>query len=211
MANTDAALRTPDVDARLARLEAELALARGDARRARRTSCALLCLAGAAAAGGLMAASQVARVEDVLRVRRLEVVGEGDKVVLLAQASETGGQLDLWSKGGTNTVRLACAACTFETDFSARELRAKSAALLANPFLRAAWRLRMATAAGGAQQQQQQQQEQQWSAAAEMREEAARDAALVAGLVERAAARAEASEAAEAAETAAAQGAGAPR
>lgn len=110
MANTDAALRTPDVDARLARLEAELALARGDARRARRASCALLCLAGAAAAGGLMAASQVARVEDVLRVRRLEVVGEGDKVVLLAQASETGGQLDLWSKGGTNTVRLACAA-----------------------------------------------------------------------------------------------------
>ena len=110
MANTDATFRTNDVDARLARLEAELSAARRDARRARRTSGALLAAAAVASVGGLMAASQVARVEDVLRVKRLEVVGEGDKVVLLAQASETGGQLDLWSKGGTNTVRLACAA-----------------------------------------------------------------------------------------------------
>jgi hypothetical protein len=49
----------------------------------------------------------VARVEDVIRVRRLEVVGEGDKVVMLAQAAADGGQLDVWSKGGTNVVRLA--------------------------------------------------------------------------------------------------------
>lgn len=110
MATHDSTLRPSDVDARLARLEAELAAARHDARRARRTSGLLLGIAGVAAVGGLVAAAQVARVEDVLRVRRLEVVGEGDKVVLLAQAGETGGQVDLWSKAGTNTVRLSCAA-----------------------------------------------------------------------------------------------------
>ena len=32
---------------------------------------------------------------------------EGDKVVMLAQAAADGGQLDVWSKGGTNVVRLA--------------------------------------------------------------------------------------------------------
>ena len=56
---------------------------------------------------------------------------------------------------------------------SARELRAKSAALLANPFLRAAWRARMAAA--------------EWRAALEMDDEAARDAGAVAALVESAA------------------------
>ena len=95
------------LDARLDRIESDLRSARRDARRWRNATIAIACVA---TAGGLTAATQVARIEDVIRVRRLEVVGAEDKVVLLAQAAESGGQLDVWSKGGTNTVRLSSAA-----------------------------------------------------------------------------------------------------
>ena len=92
------------ITARLARIEHELHAARRDAMRWRTGT---IILGAVALAGGLVAATQVARVEDVIRVRRLEVVGEGDKVVMLAQAGDTGGQLDVWSKGGANVVRLS--------------------------------------------------------------------------------------------------------
>ena len=84
------------ITARLARIEHELAAARRDAMRWRTGT---IILGAVALAGGLVAATQVARVEDVIRVRRLEVVGEGDKVVMLAQAGDTGGQLDVWRFG----------------------------------------------------------------------------------------------------------------
>ena len=92
------------IDTRLARIERELTAARRDAVRWRTGT---IIVGAVALAGGLVAATQVARVEDVIRVRRLEVVGEGDKVVMLAQAGETGGQLDVWSKGGANVVRMS--------------------------------------------------------------------------------------------------------
>lgn len=92
------------IDARLQRIERELDAARSSARRWRRGTVAL---GGLLFVGALAAAVQVSPVTDVLRTRRLEIVGEGDKVVLLAHAAETGGQLDAWSKGGVNTVRLA--------------------------------------------------------------------------------------------------------
>ena len=95
------------LDARLDRIESDLRSARRDARRWRNATIAIACVA---TAGGLAAATQVARIEDVIRVRRLEVVGAEDKVVLLAQAAESGGQLDVWSKGGTNILRLSSAA-----------------------------------------------------------------------------------------------------
>ena len=104
MGTSDHTDRPSSIDARLTRIEAELAAARRDARRWRTGT---MVLGGIAVVGGLAAAVQVARVEDVIRVRRLEVVGEGDKVVMLAQAAADGGQLDVWSKGGTNVVRLA--------------------------------------------------------------------------------------------------------
>lgn len=104
MGTSDHKDRPSSIDARLTLIEAELAAARSDARRWRTGT---MVLGGIAVVGGLAAAVQVARVEDVIRVRRLEVVGEGDKVVMLAQAAADGGQLDVWSKGGTNVVRLA--------------------------------------------------------------------------------------------------------
>lgn len=102
----DPTARHSSFEARLARVESELAGARRDARRWKSGT---LALAALAAVGGLAAAAQSVRVEDVIKVRRLEVVGEGDKVVLLAQAGESGGQLDVWSKGGANVVRLSSA------------------------------------------------------------------------------------------------------
>lgn len=95
------------IHARLERIERDLASARRDARRWRRGAVALGSLL---AAGTLLAAVQDSPVVDVIRTRRLEVVGEENKVMLLATAGETGGQLDVWSKAGANTVRLASAA-----------------------------------------------------------------------------------------------------
>jgi hypothetical protein len=92
------------IDARLARIEAELAAAKAQARRWRAGTLAAGAVLGA---GALLAAQQVSPVVDVVRTKRLEIVGEGDKVVLLAHAAETGGQMDVWSKGGANTVRIA--------------------------------------------------------------------------------------------------------
>ncbi len=96
--------RPLSLSARLDRIESDLAAARRSARRWRMGTITL----GALLAGGtLVAAVQVSPVVDVIRTKRLEIVGEGDKVVLLAHAAETGGQLDVWAKGGANTVRLA--------------------------------------------------------------------------------------------------------
>ncbi|MFM8784845.1 MAG: hypothetical protein ACKOFI_06775, partial [Phycisphaerales bacterium] len=95
------------IHARLERIERDLASAQRDARRWRRGAVALGSLL---AAGTLIAAVQDSPVVDVIRARRLEVVGEENKVMLLATAGEAGGQLDVWSKAGANTVRLASAA-----------------------------------------------------------------------------------------------------
>ena len=67
------------IDNRLTRIERELVAARSEAKRWRTGT---IILGAVAMTGGLIAATQVARVEDVIRVRRLEVVGEGDKVVM---------------------------------------------------------------------------------------------------------------------------------
>ena len=95
------------LDARLDRIESELRDARRDARRWRR---AATLLGGTVALAGLAAAAQAVRVEDVVRTKRLEIVGEGEKVVMLAQATDSGGQVDVWSKAGTNVVRLGASA-----------------------------------------------------------------------------------------------------
>jgi len=95
------------IDARLARIEADLDAARRDARRWRRGTFITLGVAGTAL---LAAAMQDSPIVDVIRTRRIEVVGADDKVMLLAHAGETGGQLDVWSKTGSNTVRLGSTA-----------------------------------------------------------------------------------------------------
>jgi len=89
MGTSDHHAQTSEIDSRLARIEAELAAAHRDARRWRLGA---VSVAGLAVVGGLAAAVQVARVEDVIRVRRLEVVGEGDKVAY--RALRTGPMVD---------------------------------------------------------------------------------------------------------------------
>ncbi len=95
------------IDARLTRLEAELDRTRGESRRWRRAAVVCATLLGA---GTLLAAVQDSPVVDVIRTRRLEVLGADNKVMVLAHAGETGGQVDVWARGGANTVRLASAA-----------------------------------------------------------------------------------------------------
>lgn len=121
------------VEARLSRIEASLkASLEAAERRARRWRAAALLLAGAGvlgAAGAFTASPPLARAwsagalgaapvsaighvpealtADVIRTRRLEVVRDDGKVVLLAFESEGGGQLDLWNASGANTARLA--------------------------------------------------------------------------------------------------------
>lgn len=95
------------IDARLTRIEADLEAARRDARRWRRGTFVTLGLLGTAL---LAAAMQDSPIVEVIRTRRIEVVGADDKVMLLAHAGETGGQLDVWSKTGSNTVRLGSTA-----------------------------------------------------------------------------------------------------
>mgnify|MGYP003342027084 CR=1 FL=1 len=90
---------------RLARLELEVqSLRRGQARWRRATL-----MVGALAVLGTLAGFAADSVVDVLRARRLEIVGNDGRVSVLLSAAEQGGQLDVWAKGGANVARLAAA------------------------------------------------------------------------------------------------------
>jgi hypothetical protein len=92
------------IEHRLSRIEASLASAE---RRARRWRAGALVCGGLLGATLLAAAAQDAGVPDVLRARRLEIVGAEDQVVLMLRAGDTGGQLDVWNAKGANIVRIA--------------------------------------------------------------------------------------------------------
>lgn len=89
-----------DLLERFERLEA-------DVRRGRRRSrFALLAggtLALVAVGSGLTSAPFAV---DIVRTKRLEVLDDSNKIVLLASATKTGGRLDLWDAGGHNSARL---------------------------------------------------------------------------------------------------------
>src|SRR5436190_17580789 len=103
-ANPNAPLQTTlqNLEWRLGMLECELAANRRSAARYRNLSAALaFSLAGV----GCLAASTIRdSMADVLQARRLEIVNADGKVVLAASATDTGGQLDVWTTNGRNVV-----------------------------------------------------------------------------------------------------------
>ena len=56
--------------------------------------------------GGGIAASAFRPVADVVRTRRLEIVDESNRIVMLASAAKHGGRIDLWDDAGINSARL---------------------------------------------------------------------------------------------------------
>lgn len=93
-----------EIESRMAGIEERMEQAE---RRAGRWRLLAILLLLPAIALPFMAAAQQARTPDVVRARRVEVVDEAGRVVLLASSQSWGGQLDLWGATGQNTIRLA--------------------------------------------------------------------------------------------------------
>ena len=105
LANQSAPLETTlqNLERRLGMLECELAANRRSAGRCR-TLCAALAIS--LAGMGCLAASTIRdSLADVIQARRLEIVNADGKVVLAASATDTGGQLDVWTTKGRNVIR----------------------------------------------------------------------------------------------------------
>lgn len=91
------------VESRLASLETALTEERRRRRRLERvTGLAVL----AAVAFGTLAAARPGSIVDVVQTRRLEVLDDGDRVVLVATAARHGGRIDLWDDAQVNVARL---------------------------------------------------------------------------------------------------------
>jgi len=92
------------VEQRLDRIELMLVGAERRARNWRRAAIASSTVLALGVCGALVAPS--ASVMETLRTTRLEIIGADGKAVLVATGSPSGGQLDIWSKSGANTLRL---------------------------------------------------------------------------------------------------------
>ena len=90
--------RMESLEARIAELQHASVNARRWKTFAVTAGVALIALAG-------VAATQSSQTADVIRARRFEVVDQNDKIVLLAGIGQNGGQIDVWSNGGTNVLR----------------------------------------------------------------------------------------------------------
>ena len=90
--------RMESLEARIAELQNASVNARRWKTLAVTAGVALIALAG-------VAATQSSQTADVIRARRFEVVDQNDKIVLLAGIGQNGGQIDVWSNGGTNVLR----------------------------------------------------------------------------------------------------------
>lgn len=90
--------RMESLEARIAELQNASVNARRWKTLGLSASVALIALAG-------VAATQSSQTADVIRARRFEVVDQNDKIVLLAGIGQNGGQIDVWSNGGTNVLR----------------------------------------------------------------------------------------------------------
>lgn len=89
-----------DLARRIDRLEEDLHRLR---RRNRRTIAVIGSIALLSIGLGLAAGP---RSVDVIRTKRLELLDDTNKVVLLASATKTGGQIDIWNASGRNSARL---------------------------------------------------------------------------------------------------------
>jgi hypothetical protein len=97
------ASQSHDLDARLDQLSRELSTER---RRRRRLEKGVLALVLVAIGAGSIAASSLQATSDVVRTKRLEIVDESGRIVVLASAAKHGGRIDLWDDAGTNSARL---------------------------------------------------------------------------------------------------------
>jgi hypothetical protein len=90
------------VEARLDRLETELA---ASTRRERRYRIGLSVTLGCVGVLALLAATDITRI-DAIRTHRLEILDSEGHVMLAAGTDAGGGRLDLWSASGANLIRL---------------------------------------------------------------------------------------------------------
>ena len=88
---------------RLDRIELELATLRRSHARWRATAMAAIALASVGVLTGLAADP----ITKLIRASRIELVDDNGKVSVALSASEQGGQIDIWAKGGANVGRLA--------------------------------------------------------------------------------------------------------
>jgi hypothetical protein len=91
------------VESRLARLESALQTERARRRRLERLS-----ILGAVVMAGLgaLAAGRASSIVDIVQTRRLEVLDDSDRVVLVATAARHGGRVDIWDDTAANVARL---------------------------------------------------------------------------------------------------------
>lgn len=95
----------PTTTERLDRIELELASLRRSRARWRLVAMAAGSLGAISVLAGLVAQP----VAEAIRASRLEIVDADGKVTALLSSSESGGQLDIWAKGGANVIRMAAA------------------------------------------------------------------------------------------------------
>ncbi|MAC18452.1 MAG: hypothetical protein CMJ23_02030 [Phycisphaerae bacterium] len=101
---TKSSVREQDLVRRLQSLEVRLDRERGRRRRFERTA---LALGAVVMVLGVMAAGRGSSVLDVVQTRRLEILDQSDRVVMLASAARHGGRLDVWDAEQRNIVRLS--------------------------------------------------------------------------------------------------------
>ena len=103
MTDRTAASTQDDLARRLTTLETSLARERSRRRRIERILVGGVLIA---ASLGAIAASGISNVIDVVQTRRLEILDENDRVVMLASAARHGGRLDIWDAAQRNIARL---------------------------------------------------------------------------------------------------------
>ena len=91
------------VETRLEQLEQQLQLIKNQSRRERRIGLSCAVVLGAAALVGFTRAPAL----DVIQASRLEILDAEGKISCLLSSTPTGGQLDVWAKGGANIARLS--------------------------------------------------------------------------------------------------------
>lgn len=103
MTDRPAASTRDDLAGRLATLEMSL-----DRERDRRRRLERVLLGGVlfAAGFGALAAGGFSNVTEVVQTRRLEIIDDNDRVVMLATAARHGGRLDVWDAAQRNIARL---------------------------------------------------------------------------------------------------------
>ena len=104
MSTTQSSIGEQELVRRLQALESRLADERGRRRRFERTA---LVLGTVVMVLGVMAAGRGGMIRDVVQTRRLEIIDQNDRVVMLAAAARHGGRLDGWDSEQRNIVRLS--------------------------------------------------------------------------------------------------------